>query len=167
MAELISGSEAPIALLASLLAELNFRDSPAAARLKLRIEDDLRRRGRPDGLAGPSGDADSRKRSEQARDHESLRARCAALETELRKALERKALLESEVGRLRSQSQQPAGSPHGKVYLTSNAPEWLILDVRKSFRTRYHPDKHAGAERKIRAERAFQDAEQVFAQILS
>lgn len=55
--------------------------------------------------------------------------------------------------------------PHRRVYLTPNAPAWLVAEVRRAFRRRYHPDGHADPARRRRAEEVFKRAEAVFAEI--
>jgi hypothetical protein len=55
--------------------------------------------------------------------------------------------------------------PHRRVYLTPNAPAWLVAEVRRAFRRRYHPDGHADPSRRRRAEEVFKRAEAVFAEI--
>jgi DnaJ-class molecular chaperone len=50
--------------------------------------------------------------------------------------------------------------------MTANAPLWLIQDVQRAFRVRYHPDRHE-VSGKRKAEEVFQEAEQVFAKILA
>jgi hypothetical protein len=55
--------------------------------------------------------------------------------------------------------------PHRRVYLTANAPAWLVAEVRRAFRRRYHPDGHDEPARRRRAEEVFKRAEAVFAEI--
>jgi hypothetical protein len=55
--------------------------------------------------------------------------------------------------------------PHRRVYLTPDAPAWLVTEVRRAFRRRYHPDSHGNAGRRGRAEEVFKRAEAVFAEI--
>lgn len=55
--------------------------------------------------------------------------------------------------------------PHRRVYLTPNAPSWLVAEVRRAFRRRYHPDGHDEPGRRQRAEEVFKRAEAVFAEI--
>ncbi len=97
----------------------------------------------------------------------SLLARCDRLEREVRRLRQHKQALEEEVGRLRARPPPRPGAIHGRVHLTPDAPRWLISDVRKSFRLRYHPDKQEDAEEKLRVQRIFQEAEQVFSKLLS
>jgi hypothetical protein len=53
-------------------------------------------------------------------------------------------------------------SPHHRVFLTADAPLWLVAEVRRAFRRRYHPDRHPEPEARRRAEVAFKRAEEVF-----
>jgi hypothetical protein len=55
--------------------------------------------------------------------------------------------------------------PHRRVYLTPDAPSWLVAEVRRAFRRRYHPDGHDDPGRRGRAEEVFKRAEAVFAEI--
>lgn len=55
--------------------------------------------------------------------------------------------------------------PHRRVYLTPDAPAWLVAEVRRAFRRRYHPDTHHDPGRRRRAEEVFKRAEAVFAEI--
>lgn len=74
-------------------------------------------------------------------------------------------------GRLAAAGDTPAvraqgePGPHRRVYLTPNAPAWLVAEVRRAFRRRYHPDMHADPVRRRRAEEVFKRAEAVFAEI--
>jgi hypothetical protein len=55
--------------------------------------------------------------------------------------------------------------PHRRVYLTPDAPAWLVTEVRRAFRRRFHPDRHGEPGRRSRAEEVFKRAEAVFAEI--
>lgn len=55
--------------------------------------------------------------------------------------------------------------PHRRVYLTPNAPAWLVAEVRRAFRRRYHPDAQTEPGRRGRAEEVFKRAEAVFEEI--
>jgi hypothetical protein len=55
--------------------------------------------------------------------------------------------------------------PHRRVYLTPNAPAWLVAEVRRAFRRRYHPDVQVEPARRSRAEEVFKRAEAVFEEI--
>ena len=60
----------------------------------------------------------------------------------------------------------PVGeTPHAQVYLSPNAPLWLIVEVRRAFRRRYHPDRQSDPEKRARAEDIFKRAEEVFARL--
>lgn len=58
-----------------------------------------------------------------------------------------------------------APGPHRRVYLTPDAPAWLVAEVRRAFRRRYHPDGHPDPHRRRRAEDVFKRAEAVFNEI--
>lgn len=55
--------------------------------------------------------------------------------------------------------------PHRRVHLTPDAPAWLVAEVRRAFRRRYHPDRQADPARRRRAEEVFKRTEAVFAAI--
>jgi hypothetical protein len=55
--------------------------------------------------------------------------------------------------------------PHRRVHLTPDAPAWLVAEVRRAFRRRYHPDGEGEPVRRRRAEEVFKRAEAVFAEI--
>ena len=64
---------------------------------------------------------------------------------------------------LKKLKETPAdGSAHARVYLTPNAPLWLIVEVRRAFRRRYHPDKQTDPAKRQNAEEIFKRAEEVF-----
>lgn len=54
---------------------------------------------------------------------------------------------------------------HRRVHLTPDAPAWLVGEVRRAFRRRYHPDAVADRQRRPRAEEVFKRAEACFAEI--
>jgi hypothetical protein len=58
-----------------------------------------------------------------------------------------------------------AAGPHRRVHLTPDAPAWLVAEVRRAFRRRYHPDRHRDPLPRRRAEEMFKRAEAVFAEI--
>jgi hypothetical protein len=58
-----------------------------------------------------------------------------------------------------------APGPHRRVHLTPDAPAWLVTEVRRAFRRRYHPDRQGEPGRRRRAEEVFKRAEAVFAEI--
>ena len=77
-------------------------------------------------------------------------------------AVLRKRLQDAEAD-LKQLKETPAdGSPHARVYLTPNAPLWLIVEVRRAFRRRYHPDKQTDPVKRQNAEETFKRAEEVF-----
>lgn len=139
-------------VLAGLLAEVTLRPGPRAKALRARLERML------DGAAGSAG-ADA----PQAE----LRSLLAAAAAEI--ALLRARLQESEA----ALAARPAGpaevvgelGPHRRVYLTPDAPSWLVAEVRRAFRRRYHPDTHPDLARRRRAEDVFKRAEAVFDEI--
>ena len=51
-----------------------------------------------------------------------------------------------------------------RVGLHQDAPEWVIVAVRKAYRKRFHPDGYSAGQ-KTEAERRFVQAEQVFSEI--
>lgn len=55
--------------------------------------------------------------------------------------------------------------PHRRVHLTPDAPAWLIAEVRRAYRRRYHPDTAADQQHRRRSEEVFKRAEAVFAEI--
>ncbi len=78
----------------------------------------------------------------------------------------RAALAEAETRLAEAQDGAPGElGPHRRVYLTPDAPAWLVTEVRRAFRRRYHPDSHGNANRRGRAEEVFKRAEAVFAEI--
>lgn len=136
-------------VLAGLLAEVALRPGPRAKALCLRLGRML------DGAAGPAG-ADAPQTE--------LRSLLAAAAAEI--ALLRARLRESEAA-ARAVVPEAAGEPgpHRRVYLTPDAPFWLVAEVRRAFRRRYHPDAHPDPTRRRRAEDVFKRAEAVFDEI--
>ena len=173
MEDLISGSQPTISLLRALLAELKLRDSAAAARLRDRIELEIATRSKnPKNSTGQQTkyEDDNRQQNESqainSKAYKDLSSRFEALKSQLNATKDREARLTLELAQYRANG--ASSNPlHGRVYLTANAPQWLILDVRRSFRTRYHPDRHEGVENKTRAQKVFQESEQVFSKIIS
>jgi hypothetical protein len=55
-------------------------------------------------------------------------------------------------------------SIYRRVGLHQDAPEWVIVAVRKAYRKRFHPDGYSAGQ-KTEAERRFVQAEQVFSEI--
>lgn len=73
-----------------------------------------------------------------------------------------------EIARLRARlaaTEAEAPGPHRRVHLTADAPAWLVAEVRRAFRRRYHPDRQAEAGRRRRSEEVFKRAEAVFEEI--
>jgi hypothetical protein len=80
-------------------------------------------------------------------------------------AVLRKRLADAEA-ELKQLKETPAdGSQHARVYLAPNAPLWLIVEARRAFRRRYHPDKQTDPAKRQNAEEIFKRAEAVFATI--
>lgn len=179
MTHLVSGEPPTVALIQSLLEELSHRDSAAATRLKERLERDLQARQQRDARGNNSrpgnghtrSDEESKRRPEDgngtARQHdETLLREHEALKAALKGAEARQAQLEAEVASLRIKASATADPLYARVYLTGNAPRWLVLDVQRAFRVKYHPDKYTGSDHRSAAERTFQEAEHVFSKIL-
>jgi len=167
MTDLVLGPEPTTALLKSLLVELKYRDSHAAHRLRGRIETMLAdrqeqsspgsgRQGYAGAQGGNRGQGENGFRANRApgqaeyneflrryerleSDHHVLRKRHV---DDLAAARARQIELKAAVSRLRSSMNGHTDPLYSKVYLTPNAPRWLILDVQRAFRVRYHPDKH-------------------------
>jgi hypothetical protein len=77
-------------------------------------------------------------------------------------AVLRKRLADAEA-EIKHLKETPAdGSAHARVYLTPNAPLWLIVEARRAFRRRYHPDKQTDPAKRQNAEEIFKRAEEVF-----
>jgi hypothetical protein len=75
-----------------------------------------------------------------------------------------------EIARLRQRlaARDAAGTdpgPYRRVHLTPDAPAWLVAEVRRAFRRRYHPDGQADPGRRRRSEEVFKRIEAVFAEI--
>jgi hypothetical protein len=51
------------------------------------------------------------------------------------------------------------------VHLTPDAPAWLVFEVRRAFRRRYHPHGQADPGRRRRSEEVFKRIEAIFAEI--
>ncbi|HEY4254087.1 MAG TPA: hypothetical protein VGM87_22965 [Roseomonas sp.] len=95
---------------------------------------------------------------------EAMRGTLAAAATTIEHL--RRRLAEAEYRAEEAERRVPQGvSPHHRVFLTADAPLWLITEVRRAFRRRYHPDGHADPEARRRAEAAFKRAEAVFSSL--
>lgn len=74
-----------------------------------------------------------------------------------------------EIASLRARLATRAGAdeagPHRRVHLTPDAPAWLVAEVRRAYRRRYHPDTTPDGQDRRRAEEVFKRAEAVFAAI--
>lgn len=132
------------AVLARLAHEVAHRPGTRARALLARLQ-----RLQEDACAAPRGMA--------VADLRDLLAAAAGEIVRLRSAL---ALAEARLGAAPDEA-----GPHRRVHLTPDAPAWLVAEVRRAFRRRYHPDSHANAGRRGRAEEVFKRAEAVFAEI--
>lgn len=131
------------AVLARIQAELGFRPGSRAILLARRIE----RRLAIDATARTAG--------------QELRA--ALLEIDML----RRNLAEADLRIEELERTAPAmASPHARVFLTANAPDWFIHEARRAFRRHHHPDRHTDPAARRRAEAAFKRAEDVFAALL-
>ena len=54
---------------------------------------------------------------------------------------------------------------HRRVHLAPDAPAWLVAEVRRAFRRRFHPDREADGAGRSRSEEVFKRAEACFAVI--
>ncbi|MCA3273088.1 MAG: hypothetical protein ING09_00150 [Roseomonas sp.] len=77
-------------------------------------------------------------------------------------AVLRKRLQDAETELKKFKETPTDGSAHARVYLTPNAPLWLIVEVRRAFRRRYHPDRQTDPAKRQNAEEIFKRAEEVF-----
>jgi hypothetical protein len=136
------------AVLAGLAAEVAHRPGTRARALLARVQ-----RLQEEACAAPRGRA--------AADLRDLLAAAAAEIARLRAAL---AAAEARAAEPRCGGVAAFG-PHRRVHLTPDAPAWLVTEVRRAFRRRYHPDSHGNAGRRGRAEEVFKRAEAVFAEI--
>ena len=166
MKQLLSAKDPPLALLRSLLSELKHRDTAAALRLKDRIESDIRNRAEGRSSDGPKHDKTTDQRSSQDNlRYDALMNDFKNLQSQLKTCSDREARLAAEVTQLRARA-SPNDALFNRVYMTSNSPRWLVLDVQRAFRVRYHPDRHENTDKRTKAEEIFQQAEQVFAKLL-
>lgn len=67
--------------------------------------------------------------------------------------------------RLAALEQAGEAGPHRRVHLTPDAPTWLVAEVRRAYRRRYHPDMAADQHHRRRSEEVFKRAELVFEEI--
>lgn len=99
-----------------------------------------------------------------ARERDQLTARVAEQDDEiarLRRELERRARYDPPRA---SSGATESDRLHRRVGLSSSAPEWVVRAVRRTYRSRLHPDRHAVAHKK-EAERRFKQAEETFDRI--
>ena len=94
---------------------------------------------------------------------ERLRATLAAAAREIVALRARLVALEGAHPR-QDASPDPA-DPFRRVHLTPDAPAWLVAEVRRAYRRRYHPDAAANQQHRHRSEEVFKRAEAVFAAI--
>lgn len=150
-------------LLEFICSELGRRDAEVAHEASRRVREMLGRQRQGGKQQGPSPAAD-------AHQDEAAAARIAALEARLHHAEQRAREAEQRAiaaeRALAAESLPPRGLPLlRRVYLTETAPPWLVDQVRRAFRLRFHPDRFTEPELKARAEATFKDAEEVFRQI--
>jgi hypothetical protein len=138
------------AVLAGLAVEVAHRPGTRARALHARLL-----RLQEEAVAAPRGQAVAELRE--------LLAGAAAEIARLRGAL---AVAEARLAEAQDGAPGELG-PHRRVYLTPDAPAWLVTEVRRAFRRRYHPDSQGNANRRGRAEEVFKRAEAVFAEIES
>lgn len=138
-------------VLAALLAEVALRPGTRAKALRARLDRML------DGAAVAASDAPPGE----------LRGLLAAAAAEIEELRERLRDAEAALAACRARDAGAVGEPgpHRRVYLTPNAPSWLVAEVRRAFRRRYHPDGHDDPDRRRRAEEVFKRAEEVFSEI--
>jgi hypothetical protein len=141
------------AVLDALAAEVARRPGSRAKALLARIQrlrEEARDRQRRD-TAGPPRGADTA----------ALRDLLAAAAGEIARLRARLAATEARG----ADGSAEAALPHRRVHLTPDAPAWLVAEVRRAFRRRYHPDRHGDPAPRRRAEEIFKRAEAVFAAI--
>jgi murein DD-endopeptidase MepM/ murein hydrolase activator NlpD len=94
------------------------------------------------------------------------RNQAARLRTTLAAAAREITVLRARVAAL-EQAQGPqldpeAGAAFRRVYLHPDVPAWLLTEVRRAFRRRYHPDTAADQQHRRRSEEVFKRAEADF-----
>jgi hypothetical protein len=136
------------AVLAGLAAEVAHRPGTRARALLARLQ-------------ARQQEASSAPRGMDVADLRDLLATAAGEIVRLRAAL---AAAQARLDSMRDEAPAAAG-PHRRVYLTPEAPAWLVTEVRRAFRRRYHPDGHDEPGRRRRAEEVFKRAEAIFAEI--
>ena len=94
---------------------------------------------------------------------ERLRATLAAAAREIVALRARLVALEGMLGQ-QDAAPDPADQ-FRRVHLTPDAPAWLVAEVRRAYRRRYHPDAAANQQNRHRSEEVFKRAEAVFAAI--
>ncbi len=131
--------------LAALMQEVRHRRGAPAKALEARIA-----RMIADGTAAAAAPVDPTVR---------LRATLAAAGREI-------AVLRARLAAL-----DPAGvasdrdAAYRRLYLTPDAPAWLLTEIRRAYRRRYHPDTAADQQQRRRSEEVFKRAEADFAAI--
>ncbi|MBR0651465.1 hypothetical protein GXW78_17475 [Roseomonas terrae] len=88
-----------------------------------------------------------------------LRATLAAAGEEIARLRARVSVLEQ------TQAAAEPACPYRRVHLAPDAPAWLIAEVRRAFRRRYHPDTEPDQRRRQRSEDVFKRLEAHFAEI--
>lgn len=129
-------------VLVRLRQELGFRPGRDARRVERRIG--------PEAAASVVDDAEA--------------VPVAALRGRLAAALREIDLLRGEMYALESRRRSEA-SGHEALGLAFDAPRWLLLEVRRAYRRRHHPDRYTGPARDD-AERRFKEFEAQFSAIL-
>ncbi|GGJ24553.1 hypothetical protein [Neoroseomonas lacus] len=91
-----------------------------------------------------------------------LRTTLAAAAREITVLRARVALLEQTQG---APPEPDAASAFRRVHLSPDAPAWLLVEVRRAFRRRYHPDTTTDQQHRRRSEEVFKRVEADFEEI--
>jgi hypothetical protein len=133
------------AALAALQLEVRHRRGARAKALEARLD---RMIAACEGGQQPANDTGGR-----------LRATLAAAAAEIARLRARLAALDG------AATAEVLDCPYRRVHLAPDAPAWLVAEVRRAFRRRYHPDTEHDQQRRHRAEEVFKRAEADFAEI--
>jgi hypothetical protein len=128
--------------LSALVLEARHRRGARAKTLEARLK----------GMIAACGSAAVPQQGQAAR----LRMTLAAAAREIAALRARVALLEQARG---SPPEPDAASAFRRVHLHPDAPAWLVAEVRRAFRRRYHPDTAADQQHRRRSEEVFKRAE--------